>query len=65
MKTILVDDEPWAMEEFREECAGMPEIELCGEFLFAEDALAYAKENLVEFALLDIEMNGMNGIELA
>ena len=65
MKTILVDDEPWAMEEFREACAGMPEIELCGEFLFAEDALAYARENLVEFALLDIEMHGMNGIELA
>ena len=36
-----------------------------GEFLFGEDALKYARSNLVEFALLDIEMKGMNGVELA
>ncbi len=65
MKTILVDDEPWTMTEFKEECSGLPEIEVVGEFLFAEDALEYARSNLVEFALLDIEMKGMNGVELA
>lgn len=65
MKTILVDDELWSMSQFKDECAEIPEIEVVGEFLFAEDALDYARNNLVEFALLDIEMNGMNGVELA
>ena len=65
MKTIMVDDELWMLEQFAEECAGIPEIEIAGSFAFAEDALAYAKEHPVEFALLDIEMPGMNGVELA
>lgn len=65
MKTILVDDELWSLNEFKDECAEIPEIEVVGEFLYAEDALDYAREHLVEFALLDIEMNGMNGVELA
>ena len=71
MKTILVDDELWTMEQFKEECAGMPEIELVGEFVFAQEALDYARNHPVEFALLDIELNGMdsrqgmNGVELA
>ena len=65
MRTILVDDELWMLEQFAEECAGLSEIEIVGSFTFAEDALEYAKTNLVEFALLDIEMPGMNGVELA
>ncbi len=65
MKTILVDDELWMLEQFAEECAGLPEIEIVGNFTFAEDALEFARDNLVEFALLDIEMPGMNGVELA
>ena len=65
MKTILVDDELWMLQQFREECSGLSDIEIVGEFSFAEDALAFAENNLVEFALLDIEMPGMNGVELA
>ena len=65
LKTILVDDELWMLQQFREECSGLSEIEIVGEFSFAQDALDYAQDNPVEFALLDIEMPGMNGIELA
>lgn len=65
MRTILVDDELWMLQQFREECSGLSDIEIVGEFDFAQDALAFAEKNLVEFALLDIEMPGMNGIELA
>lgn len=65
MKTIFVDDELWMLEQFKEECAGIPEIERVGEFTSARTALEYARENLVEFALLDIEMPGINGVELA
>ncbi|MBR2831987.1 MAG: response regulator [Oscillospiraceae bacterium] len=65
MKTILVDDQLWNMLQFKAECEDIPEIELVGEFESAKDALAYARGHLVEFALLDIEMPGVSGIELA
>ena len=65
MKTILVDDEMWSMLQFRDMCSDAPEIELVGEFSSASEALRYAEDHTVEFALLDIEMPEMNGVELA
>ena len=65
MKTILVDDEYWALESFEEECSEEDEVEIVGKFMSAEDALAFAKDNLVEFALIDIQLSGMNGVDLA
>ncbi|MBQ8025251.1 MAG: response regulator [Oscillospiraceae bacterium] len=65
MKTILVDDELWSMLQFKDLCEDHPEIELVGEFESAADALRYAESHTVEFALLDIEMPGINGVELA
>lgn len=64
MKTILVDDEIWAMEQFSIECQNNPTFEVVGKFCFPTDALEYAKDNRVDFALLDFEMPEMNGIEL-
>lgn len=64
MKTILVDDELWSMEQFEIEAAGIPGIEVVGKFQSSEEALKFAKTNKVDFALLDIEMPVMNGIEL-
>lgn len=65
MRTILVDDEIWMMRQFEVECALIDDIEIVGRFITGMDALKYAKENIVEFALLDIEMPGIGGIELA
>ena len=65
MKTILVDDEPWAMKQFERECSSIRSIELVGVFDDSLKALDYAKQHAVEFALLDIEMPDMNGIELS
>lgn len=65
MKTIFVDDELWMLMQFKTECSDIPDIELVGEFTSAEEALEYARKNPVEFALLDIEMPKMNGVELA
>ncbi|MBR2780679.1 MAG: response regulator [Eubacteriaceae bacterium] len=65
MKTILVDDEPWMIEQFRQECGELADMEVEGTFSSSRDALAFAKENRVDFALLDVQMPGMNGLELA
>lgn len=65
MKTILVDDMMLDMQLFEIKCKDLPDFEIVGKFTDPMEALAYAKENDVEFALLDIDMPGMNGIELA
>ena len=65
MKVILVDDEPLSLDLFKIECGNMPGFDVVGFFENAADALAYAGENPVDFALLDIDMPEMNGIELA
>lgn len=65
MKVILVDDEPLSLELFRVECGNMPGFEVAGLFDSATDALNYAQQNPVDFALLDINMPEMSGIELA
>lgn len=65
MRTILVDDEPWMLTQFRKECSSIRDIELVGHFISGEEALEFAKANRVDFALLDIQLPGMNGIELA
>ena len=65
MKTIIIDDELWAMEKFEIECSGIAEINLVGKFNSSLKALEFAQKNKIEFALLDIEMPEMNGIELA
>ena len=65
MKTILVDDMLLDMQLLELKCAGMPEIEIVGKFTVPEEAIVYAEAHEVEFAMLDIDMPGMNGIELA
>ncbi len=64
MHTIVVDDELLSMEQFEEECRGIPEINVVGKFDNPQLALEYAKSNRVDFALLDVEMPLMNGLEL-
>ncbi len=63
IKTILVDDEPWSMEEFVLGCKG-EQIDLKGVFSNAEEALSYAESNIVELAFLDVKMPDMDGITL-
>ena len=62
MDTIVVDDELLSMEQFEEECKGIPEINVIGKFDNPEDALEFAKTRRVDFALLDVEMPRMNGL---
>lgn len=65
MKTIIVDDEAIMLRSFKRLSEGISAIHLVGEFQYPEEALAYAKENPVELAILDISMPGMTGLVLA
>ncbi len=64
MKTIIVDDEQWALGQLTQEFKNESCVELVGCFADPIEALAYAERNTVEFALLDVRMTGMDGIEL-
>lgn len=65
MKTILVDDMPLDMQLLERKCGDVRDFEIVGKFTDPNEAEAYAKEHEVDFAMLDIDMPGMNGIELA
>ena len=65
MKTILVDDMLLDLQLFELKCADMPDFEIVGKFTDPDQAIAYASGHVVDFALLDIDMPGMNGMELA
>lgn len=64
MKTILVDDEPLAMQRFCKLAKEIPSIEVVGKFESPSQALKYVLKNEVNLAVLDINMPEMNGIEL-
>ena len=63
IKAILVDDEPWSMQQFLMECRDM-DIDLRECFTDAETALSYAAQHTVELALLDVKLPDMDGIVL-
>lgn len=65
MKLIYVDDEPIQIKNFGLTVEGMKRIDGLKTFEKGCDALEWAKLHAVDVAFLDIEMPGMNGIELA
>lgn len=65
MRAIIVDDEPLMARKFTRLASEIPDLNVVGQFADAEDALAFARNNEIEAAFLDVEMPGMNGIELA
>jgi two-component system, LytTR family, response regulator len=65
MRAILVDDEAIMLRSFMRNSAGIPQLNVVAQFQSAEEAIAYAEENVFELALLDVCLPGMDGIELA
>ena len=65
MRTILVDDMILDLQLFELKCADMPDFEIVGKFTDPMKAIAFAEHNVVDFAVLDIDMPGMSGMELA
>ena len=64
MKAVLIDDEPLAMERFAHLAKKIRDFEIVGKFDLVEEGLAFIESSDVDLAVLDIEMPGMNGIEL-
>lgn len=65
VKTILVDDMLLDMQLFELKCADVSDFEIVGKFTNPVEAITYAKNHTVDFAMLDIDMPGMSGMELA
>ena len=65
MRTMIVDDEPLAVEELADTCEQFEDVQIVGRFLHAAEALAYAESHPIDLAFLDIEMPGIRGLDLA
>ncbi len=64
MKVLLVDDERLARNELRRLLAAHPDIEIVGEAVDVEDALAKVATLKPELIFLDVQMPGADGFSL-
>lgn len=65
MRVICVDDEQPVLDNFRIRVSDFTQISSLHLFSDAKEALEWAKKNPIDVAFLDIEMGGMNGVDLA
>jgi two-component system response regulator LytT len=65
INAIAVDDEPLALDLTVTYIKRTPFLNLTGSFTSAIDALAFMHEHEVDLIFLDINMPGLNGMELA
>jgi two-component system, LytTR family, response regulator len=61
---IAVDDEPPALGQMEDYILRVPFLNLVASFDNAFDTLQFLKTNTVDLIFLDIEMEGLNGIQL-
>ena len=65
MKAIAVDDEIYMLETLQEAVSASADVETVEPFSSCSAALAYAAENPIDVAFLDINMRGIGGLGLA
>ena len=65
MKAIAVDDELYMLEALEEAVSASFDSERVERFSSCSAALAYAVENPIDIAFLDINMRGIGGLGLA
>lgn len=65
MKVVAVDDEPISLDCLEVVLSNMKELKEVVAFSNAKETLTWFKKNKADVAFLDIEMRGMNGLELA
>ena len=64
MKCIAVDDEPLALDIISAYCGRIPFVSLVQTFDNAIGTLEYLRNNTVDLIFLDIQMEGLTGIQL-
>ncbi len=65
MRVIAVDDEPISLDYLKLILEDTPEIDEVEIFLNGKEALTWLKNHDTDIAFLDIQMSGMDGLELA
>lgn len=65
MKAVLIDDEPLALDYLEHLLNKIAEYEIVGKYTNPIEAKKALTEMKVDVVFLDIEMPGLNGIELA
>ncbi len=65
LKTLIVDDEPLAIERMRVICAGLPRIEVVGTALDGKAALDAIDALRPDLVLLDMTMPELDGLAVA
>ena len=65
MNVIIVDDEPAGRRVLREFCEAEADLEVVGEYADGETALAGIRAKRPHLLFLDIQMDPLNGIDLA
>jgi two-component system LytT family response regulator len=65
LRTLVVDDEEPARQRLRQLLAGHPEIEIVGEAEDGVQAIERVQELTPDLVLLDIQMPGCSGLEVA
>lgn len=61
---VNVDDEYPALQLVKQYCGQLDDVELLASFQKPEEALAFLKANKVDLVVFDINMPGINGVEL-
>ena len=61
IRTVIVDDEPFARQRLRELCAAEPDIEVVGECEHGSEAVEQLAALRPDLVLLDVQMRGLNG----
>ncbi len=65
MRTLIIDDEPLAVNLLADYVERHPNLELMGSFLNPIDALEFLRTAEVDLVLLDVQMPELNGLHVA
>lgn len=63
IKTVIIDDEPLAIEILENYCHTLPEIRVLKTFTNPVEALGFIHKNQVDLVFLDIQMPQLTGLE--
>ena len=65
LRTLIVDDEPLAIERMQVLCAEIPQLTVVGTASDGQSALRLAEKLVPDLLLLDMTMPGMDGLQVA